>query len=720
MNRLSLCCSLGLGLLLTAPLPAGEPGRGLDQILNTENAKAGVEIPPGPLVDDLAYLRRVSVDLIGRIPTTAEIEEYLAWPAESRREQVVEKLLADERFSVRWTAFFADMLRLRTNAEGGAALAAFVHKSLEDRLPYDELARRLISAGGKSGAVPEVGYILSDNADPLALAGITSQVFLGVRIACAECHNHPFDKWTREDFYGFAAYFGKTRRVERRFKDRILATYTTEVNQSTVLWPPPGVDDDNRKPLPPKFPIALVDDSRSLAAVDRLRKLRASQQQSKSAKKDERTPAGPSIDDLLASAADRAERRTSGAIDSGLGVLEEAKKDVQKINVNKAGYQPSELREELARLITHPRNRYFSRAFVNRVWKELIGLGFVEPIDDFSDSNPPHHAATLDYLADEFVANGYGLRTLIQMIVTSEAYQRSHAVGVDEATRLDREQAFLATPMRRMISETLYDSIVTAGHLFDVKHAAGKNMKVVWQQTRIMKQPAEGEPKLDTAKIAPAAPPAQRAMTNNRNRKPAPPKTGYDLERAIEVDFNKILKEKGDEAVMVDQMMTKSAEEIEAERMLAERQKRQADYFDRFAKAVIDDNPKFTSAFLMASPAPPEHFLRVFGQPGRSELGDFRDESATMRQQLMILNGRLVHEASRVGEKEPMYGLLTGKTADLTQAIQLAYQEILTRRPSAEEIQMAEAVVKASEDPLAGMADLRWVLLNSNEFRFLP
>lgn len=712
-----LCRSMVLGLFLSAPLMAASPGSGLDQVLNQENTEAGVQVEAAPLVDDLAYLRRVSVDLIGRIPTTEEIEEYLAWSPNVRREKVVDKLLSNERFAVRWTAFFADMLRLRTNAEGGAALTAFVHKSLEEGMPYDELARRLISAGGKSGAVPEVGYILSDDADPLALAGITSQVFMGVRIACAECHDHPFDKWTREDFYGFAAYFGKTRRVQRQFNNRILATYTTEVDQTTVLWPPPGVEDESRKPIPPKFPIQLVDDAESLAYLDRLRKLRAQQQVAK-VEKEKPEPAENSIDDLLASADDKVKRRTSGEIDSGLGVVEEAKKDVQKINVKEAGYRPSELRRELASLITSPRNRYFSRSFVNRVWKELVGLGFVEPIDDFSDNNPPNHPETLDYLANEFVANGYDLRTLVKMVVTSEAYQRGHAENVDEATRLDMEQAFLATPMRRMISETLYDSIVTAGHLFDVKHAAGKNMKVVWQQTRVMKKPTEGETQVDTQRIAQATTP-KPAMNKPAMKKPGA--AGYDVEQAIELDFDAILKKnQGDDVAMVDKMMAKSAEEIEAERMLAERRQRQADYFDRFVKTVIDDNPKFTSAFLMASPAPPEHFLRVFGQPGRSELGDFRDESATMRQQLMILNGRLVHEASRVGEKEPIYNLLTGEKAELDRAIDLAYREILTRNPTSEEVELAKEVIGASEDQLAGMADLRWVLINSNEFRFLP
>lgn len=712
-----LCRSVVVGLFLTTPLMAGDFGRGIDQVLNHENSDSGVEVEAAPLVDDMTYLRRVSVDLIGRIPTTAEIDEYLAWPSDARREKVVDKLLTDERFAVRWTAFFADMLRLRTNAEGGAALTAFVHKSLKEGMPYDEMARRLISAGGKSGAVPEVGYILSDDADPLALAGITSQVFMGVRIACAECHDHPFDKWTREDFYSFAAYFGKTRRVQRRFNNRILATYTTEVDQTTVLWPPPGVDDESRKPITPKFPINLVDDADSLAYLDRLRKLRANRQLAK-VEKEKLKPAENSIDDLLADADNKVKRRTSGDIDTGLGVVEEAKNDVKKINVKEAGYRPSELRQELASLITSPRNRYFSRSFVNRVWKELVGLGFVEPIDDFSDNNPPHHEETLDYLANEFVANGFDVRTLVKMIVSSEAYQRDHANGVTEATRLDMEQAFLATSMRRMISETLYDSIVTAGHLFDVKHDAGKNMKVVWQQTRVMKKPAEGEPQVNTQSIAQATTP-KPAMNKPAMKKPVP--TGYDVEKAIELDFEAILKKnQNDNVAMVDKMMAKSAEEIEAERMLAEQRQRQADYFDRFSKTVIDDNPKFSSAFLMASPAPPEHFLRVFGQPGRSELGDFRDESATMRQQLMILNGRLVHEASRVGEKEPIYNLLTGKKANLTQAIDLAYREILTRNPTEEEVELAKQVVSASEDQLAGMSDLRWVLINSNEFRFLP
>ena len=122
----------------------------------------------------------------------------------------------------------------------------------------------------------------------------------------------------------------------------------------------------------------------------------------------------------------------------------------------------------------------------------------------------------------------------------------------------------------------------------------------------------------------------------------------------------------------------------------------------------------------MQSPAPEGHFLRIFGQPNRSDLGDLRDDSASMRQALMMLNGRVTHEAARVGDLEPMYRLLTGKAVNVEKAVQLAYMEILTRQPSSEEITDAKQIIGDAANPLDGMADLRWILMNCNEFRFLP
>jgi hypothetical protein len=122
----------------------------------------------------------------------------------------------------------------------------------------------------------------------------------------------------------------------------------------------------------------------------------------------------------------------------------------------------------------------------------------------------------------------------------------------------------------------------------------------------------------------------------------------------------------------------------------------------------------------MATPAPRPHFLRVFGQPSREGLGEFRNQQSSMRQALMMINGKMIHEASRVGKLEPMYRLITGRTKNIDKAITLAYREILSREPNAEETRDAKELLAAADSELDGMADLRWVLLNCHEFKFLP
>ena len=122
----------------------------------------------------------------------------------------------------------------------------------------------------------------------------------------------------------------------------------------------------------------------------------------------------------------------------------------------------------------------------------------------------------------------------------------------------------------------------------------------------------------------------------------------------------------------------------------------------------------------MASPAAPDHFLRIFGQPGRDRLGDFRDFSASMRQALMMLNGKLTHEAARVGTVERLHSLLVGEEKDFHSAIRRVYVGLFTREPTKEESKEGLAIIRESESALEGMADLRWAMLNSHEFKFLP
>jgi hypothetical protein len=285
---------------------------------------------------------------------------------------------------------------------------------------------------------------------------------------------------------------------------------------------------------------------------------------------------------------------------------------------------------------------------------------------------------------------------------------------------VELETAFLATPMRRMIGEAMYDSIVTAGHLFDVKHPAGENEVVIVEKVRVPKTKPGEKPKTAAALLAQGNGGGKAMMAGAAMSAMKASGAGYALEDAIELDFTKVLSE-DDDQVEIDKMAVMSNEQLEAERMLREKMPGGGmDYEEKTIKRVFDANPKFNTSLRMESPAPPGHFLRVFGQTNRQDLGEYRDETPSMRQALMMLNGRLTHEASRVGKLESMYPMLTGPKADVAAAIQLAYREIMTREPSKQELAEAKQIIGEAPSPLDGMADLRWLLLNCNEFRFLP
>src|SRR5207245_1698558 len=154
--------------------------------------------------------------------------------------------------------------------------------------------------------------------------------------------------------------------------------------------------------------------------------------------------------DLIEDADKKIRKTTGDKIDD---LTEEARRAVQELKI-KDGYKGSELRQQLSAFVTSPRNKQFARAIANRLWADLIGRGIVEPVDDFRQDNLASHPKTLDHLAEEFIATNYDFRSLVKMIVTSEAYQRGHLPGdASAAVRMEAEKAFVSTPVRRMLSE---------------------------------------------------------------------------------------------------------------------------------------------------------------------------------------------------------------------------------------------------------------------------
>lgn len=692
-----------------------------DRILKQENAVAkGPAAPVAGVIDDLAFLRRATVDLIGRIPADEEVKQFEHESAGDRREKLVDRLITHPRFAERWTVFFADMLRVRSQAEGGAQLLAYVNRSLAEAKPYDQMARELIATNGRPEQSPAAGFALGDAANPMALAGATSQIFLGVRLQCAECHDHPFDDWKQKEFYELAAFFGTIKRVEQG--KNVKRIYTTEADETAVKWPPEREQPPKRDGVAPKFPFEMVSFTAKphyIARLEERRKPDPSAQSTVAAKK--------ALDELVDGFdVNKALRDSKLEAD----ILAEAKAAARKAEDGKSIYRQSEARRQLAAMITDPRNPYFARSFVNRVWAELVGHGFVEPLDNFSAYNEIRHPQTLQFLAQEFTAGGYDLRSLVKTIMLTETYQRGHlpaGVGVAEVTRAS--EAFTATRPRRMLGEVLFDSVSVAGHLFSHKWPEGANVREVKRQIRI-----------------PLAPPALVAAAEDKSTnqpammammKPAQAPAPYDLEKGASLDFEALLKpekmKKDGEDKFAD-VLSESKQDLamnkkmEDDAIEAVRQARirllQSGNAERFrletVTAVVDDNPKFDTTLRMATPAPPSHFLRVFGQPARDNLGEFRDESPSLRQELMMLNGKATHEASRVGPMEPVHSLIAGPNANPGKAVEFVYLEIFTRRPTVEELAEAREVIAAGKTPAEGLADLRWAMLNSHEFRYLP
>ena len=356
-----------------APASLQEAVDTVDELLTHENSKRDAEVA-GP-IDDLAFLRRATIDLIGRIPTLQEIEAFETASPSTRREDLIERLMEDGRFADRWMVFYADMLRVRSNVAGGSELLAWINRQVAKNRPYDEMVRELISASGRTGSNPAVGFVLTDDADPMSMAAAVSQVFLGVRLACAQCHDHPFDDWNQKEFYEMAGFFGKTVRRQSEFTNTV---YTTEGKEMRVQWPPEDSNPPSREPVKPRFPFELASYAPGQAPhyIDRFHELRTKAEQ---ASADAAYAQPVDLDSLL-----DVDTSTSKSDDSLLDVLNEAKKSSADLKVQQDLYKPSELRTELADMVANPRNPYFARAFVNRVWAELNGRGFVEPIDNFT------------------------------------------------------------------------------------------------------------------------------------------------------------------------------------------------------------------------------------------------------------------------------------------------------------------------------------------------
>jgi hypothetical protein len=322
-----------------------------------------------PVADDATFVRRAYLDLIGLTPTEEQLEAFLADSRPDKRDSLIVDLLQrDREYAAHWVTFWNDLLRndyVGTGyIDGGRRqISKWLVASLRGNKPYDAFVRELIAPSieseGFANGITWRGRVNASQVRELQFSQNVGQVFLGINLKCASCHDSFIDDWKLDDAYGLAA---------------VVADGPLELHRCDL---PTG-----------KFATAKF--------------------------------VFPEL----------------GAIDANL---------------------PRPKRQaRLAELLTDPRNGRFSRTIVNRLWRQLMGRGLVEPVDSMAAE--PWSERVLDHLADHFVKSGYDIKELLRYIATSRAYQ-SQTVSVEKEPATAEGFVYTGPIARRLTAEQFLDAV---------------------------------------------------------------------------------------------------------------------------------------------------------------------------------------------------------------------------------------------------------------------
>jgi len=457
------------------PKLAAAPKSKVDELVSAKLQKLG--IVPSDACTDTEFLRRVSLDVTGTLPTPEQITAFLSDKSPSKRAAKIDELLKTPAYSAWWATKLSDFLGnnprvLRGNGQNnyGERFSRQWYDWMRDRIgknePYDQMMAGIILATGrtKPGQTYEEfaremsSYFRTENqvkfaerpnmpyfwqrqnlqkAEDKALA--FSHSFLGVRIECAQCHKHPFDQWTQNDFKSFQAFFegvsygnkgGGGKGAPVMLGETVTFASLTKAIKDAVPADPKG--GNNQKALGEEFEKRVKAGEPApwqevFATVRQPSKLSAREVEQMKKK-------NPNFDGR---------------------VLTPKVLGGDEVMLN----QYPDPRAPLMEWLRSAKNPYFAKAWVNRVWASYFHRGLVEPADDMNLANPPVNEALMDYLAEAFVAKGYDMAWLHREILTSATYQRSWKPN---DTNKNDEKNFSRFVIRRLPAEVVVDGITQA------------------------------------------------------------------------------------------------------------------------------------------------------------------------------------------------------------------------------------------------------------------
>ena len=465
----TITATIALSLLFAAIAPAAtNPSAHIDALVEAKLAEN--KLVPNPDPDDTIFLRRIYLDIAGRIPTIEKAEAFKTDESPDRRAALIDKLLSSEAHVSNAYHFWADILRVNNQVQGTAkeAYQLWIKQALRENKPYDELVYDLVTARSKTWDNGAVGYYIRDRGMPLDNMSNTVRIFLGTRLECAQCHNHPFDKWSQMDYFQMAAFsYGMDTRNYDSVNRKVASTYTSRLQREAFAK---ATGHENFPRLNPQKIDAMLRSEKAQKTLDRF----------DMSKKEFRRRSEKGFAAMAAVTEEsRGINQVVQKLYAPLNYIEASEGNRQpqlphdyqyddakpKSTVSPATMFGNEITgpegdskiEAYAKWLTSPENPTFTRVIANRLWKEPFGRGIFEPVDEILDGMEVPNPELMAYLEELMIDLDYDMRAFQRVLLNTRTYQRE-ASATD--VYVGDPYHFPGPVLRRMSTEQMWDSIV--------------------------------------------------------------------------------------------------------------------------------------------------------------------------------------------------------------------------------------------------------------------
>ena len=716
------------------PTSSAAPWNTIDQFIAKSLKEKGVMANP-PISDEV-FLKRIYLEIAGRLPTVMEARVFLDSKSQQKRNVLIDQLLDSEDFAYNFFNYWADILRVRVKREssggGYAEFANWLMDALLENRPYDQMVREIVTAEGlvaKNGAAV---YTKRDFSMPLDNMASTVRVFLGVRLECAQCHDDPFDDWTQQDFYKMAAYsYGFKHRSSRG--DGSLSKVRAMIRKNF-------------------FDPKIKDRSGEFNMLDRT---------------------------WLAVASPWAGHHATGTSFQGprLKLPHDYQYDDAKPNtpvkpatifgdIPELG-DPKQRIHRYAEWMTSPENPTFTKLIVNRLWERTFGVRLhayspTERVDDFSLDSKSLHPELFKFLCDQMKAANYDLRVFLGMLYKSRIYQR--AANTEDTPPYLGEYLFRGPTLKRASAEQIWDSLVG---LINPRPNHGNWVNRVRLDVRLktLNEYHAALSQWDEEKFYQAILKIRESMKANQavlDKKIAEIRANHKGTQAelakklaalkkgggsgggnqggftYQYVYNPALAAAGPRArfsvrlpgdlgelPIRDEWKTIRSKPVDAFlNQLAEISKKIiAEEYEQYGISRREDQIAYRRYRSSATkvnrsadidlPAPPGHFLRKFGQADRRLIENSTRE-ASLIQPLALMNERTI---DLLRSPYSPLSLTLAKTEKLEDKIETIYLSLLARKPTTDERRILTAEARARGKGFE--EDLVAALLNTGEFLFI-